>query len=54
MKTPQIIYLVLTGINLLTSSYMHGKERTGKHNVFVTLIVTALVIGLLYWGGFFN
>ncbi len=54
MKAPQIIYLVLMGINLLASSYMHGKERTGKYNVFVTLIVAALVIGLLYWGGFFS
>jgi hypothetical protein len=34
--------------------YRHGKEKTGKYNMFIDLISLTLMTGLMYWGGFFN
>ncbi len=51
---PQIIYIIMILISLVVSGYMHGKEKTGKYNVFIELLFMALRIGLLYWGGFFD
>lgn len=53
MGTPQIISLILMGLNLLITSHLHGQDR-GKHNILYTLINVGLTIGLLYWGGFFT
>ncbi len=54
MRAPQIIYLVLVGINLLLSAYLHGKPRRETENVFVTLVAQAVMVALLWWGGFFG
>ena len=53
MGTPQIITLILMGLNLLITSHLHGQDK-GKHNILYTLINAGLTIGLLYWGGFFT
>jgi hypothetical protein len=50
---PQIMYLVLVGINLLLTANLHGKERS-PYNFWFTLIGTGLGILLFYWGGFFD
>ena len=52
--TPQIIYSVLLFANLLLVANQHGKERKGKHNIWVTLFSTSIVMLLLLWGGFFD
>ena len=54
MKAPQIIYLVLTAINLLTSANLHGKPKSGNNTFWSALISAAIFIPLLWWGGFFN
>lgn len=54
MGIPQIIYLALTFIVLLVSANLHGKSKGVTVNLFMALIVHALNIGLLYWGGFFG
>ena len=54
MKTPQIIYLVFTGMGLLLSAYRHGKPRIGNESFWVTLFTTALVMAVIAWGGFFK
>jgi hypothetical protein len=54
MGTPQIILLTLLGIQLLITAYMHGKERTGTHNIFFRIIDAGLLILLLVAGGFFG
>jgi hypothetical protein len=51
---PQIIYICLILLNLVLFGYRHGKEKTGKYNMFVDLIALILMTGLVYWGGFFN
>lgn len=52
--TPQIIYICIILIDLILIGYYHGKPKKGKHNVFVNLIVMAITLSLLCWGGFFN
>lgn len=54
MKAPQIILCVVYGVSLLSIAYMHGKEKTGKYNLLESLVCTAVIFGLLIWGGFFN
>ena len=54
MGTPQIILLTLFGITLLATAYLHGKERVGKHNIFVKLIDVAILIWILIASGFFG
>jgi hypothetical protein len=53
MHTPQIILLSLIFIELLLVSNQHGKPR-GNYSIGSRLMDTALFLGLLYWGGFFN
>jgi hypothetical protein len=54
MGTPQIILLTLLGIQLLLVSFLHGKPREGRHNLFMSLIDTAILIWILSAGGFFG
>lgn len=54
MSTAAIIYLVLMGVGLLYTSYKHGQQKTEKHNIWVSLISTLIILSLLNWGGFFN
>jgi hypothetical protein len=51
---PQIIYIVFIGLSLGISLVQHGKTSERKENFWSTLLASALMIGLLYWGGFFN
>lgn len=51
---PQIIYICLFLVNLMLSSHLHGKEKKGKHSVWPTIISAAIIIPLLYLGGFFD
>ena len=54
MGTPQIILLTLLGIQLLLVSFLHGKPRMGRYNLFMGLIDTAILIWILSAGGFFG
>jgi hypothetical protein len=54
MGTPQIILLTLIGIQLLITAYLHGKERTGTHNIFFRIIDTIILLWILISGGFFG
>tara|TARA_R100000951_G_scaffold101420_1_gene92965 strand:- start:36900 stop:37067 length:168 start_codon:yes stop_codon:yes gene_type:complete len=55
MKTdaPQIIILCLYALGLLLDSHLHGQHKSGKHNVFVSIVGVAISFSLLKWGGFF-
>lgn len=53
MHAPQIIYIILTFIGLGYSIAKHGQPRD-NHDFGVDLISTIIVLGLLYWGGFFS
>jgi len=54
MGAPQIILLSLLGIQLLATAYMHGKDHTGKFNIFYKLVDAGIVIWILIAGGFFG
>lgn len=51
---PQIILISMWSLNLLLTSYQHGKPKTGTHNIFTTIIATIIEGSILYFGGFFN
>lgn len=51
---PQIIYLALTLIGLGRSMEQHGKPKTGEHNMWISVIAIAIVLWILYEGGFFD
>jgi hypothetical protein len=54
MGVSQIILLSLIGLNLMLSSYLHGKPKEGNHSVFITLFGVLIHLTLLYCGGFFD
>jgi hypothetical protein len=54
MGTPQIILIVLLAINLLINAYLHGRPRTGTHNLFVSLLNAGITLWVLIAGGFFS
>lgn len=54
MKTPEIILIVLWSISLLYKSYLHGKERTGTHDIFLSLSAFSIMLYLYVWAGLFN
>ncbi len=52
---PQIIYLSLFFMGLLLSAYRHGKpKKVENYNFWIDSIAAALVLALVYWGGFFD
>jgi hypothetical protein len=54
MNAPQIIVIVMFTISLTASAFLHDEYKTGKHNFFVDLIGAAIMLSLLFWGGFFR
>lgn len=54
MRAPQIIWIVMVGINMLISASKHGQKRQGEYSIFTDIIAVGISIGLLYWGGFFS
>ena len=54
MGLPQIILIGLFAMSLGTSMADHGKPKTGKESFGSSLVAVILMLGLLYWGGFFN
>lgn len=51
---PQITYLSLFGTGIILALHRHGKPREGNHNFWIDLFSAALVLFLLYSGGFFS
>lgn len=54
MGVSQIILLSIVGLNLMITSYMHGKPKEGNHSIFVAIFGTLIHLTLLYFGGFFD
>ena len=54
MHAPQIIVLILYAITIGIELAQHGETEVKKHNVFVAMFGSALMLGLLWWGGFFS
>lgn len=52
---PQFIYLGLTLVAVGMEIARHGEpKKPGKHNAVASVIASGLILGLLYWGGFFG
>ena len=54
MGAPQMILVVFYALGLGIAVSQHGKPKEGKTNAVYSLIGTAIVVGLLIWGGFFR
>ena len=54
MRAPQIIMIVIYGLNLGISLTRHGEPKRGYESFWITLIGTAISYGILRWGGFWG
>ena len=57
MGWPQITMIVLFAVGLLIAARDHGKPKIGswaKDNFWVSLADKVLLVGLLYFGGFWG
>ena len=54
MHWPQIVYLAIVFAGFGLNVAKHGEPEDGKYNVFSYSAGAALMIGLLYAGGFFT
>ncbi|UXN70937.1 hypothetical protein N8A98_07040 [Devosia neptuniae] len=54
MGWPQITIIVLIALSVGINLAMHGKPRTGTHNVGYSILGSAIWLVPLYYGGFFT
>jgi hypothetical protein len=54
LHAPQIIYVVLLLLGVGIDLAKHGQPKTGKHSFPSSFFAAALILALLYWGGFFG
>jgi len=52
MNGAQITTIVLLSVGVLCTALVHGKEKTGKHNVLISIINGGITVLVLWWGGF--
>lgn len=53
MRVPQMIIIVLYGLNLGINLSKHGEVRNDKYNFWSSLLAFVIVFAVLRWGGFF-
>jgi hypothetical protein len=51
---PQIVLLVIIVLADGMALALHGKPKTGDHNFWSSILSTAIMLTLLYYGGFFS
>jgi hypothetical protein len=51
---PQLIYLALFCAGVGMCLVRHGQPKRGEHDAFVDIIAGGMILGILYWGGFFD
>lgn len=54
MHAPQFIYIVLVALNVGIDLAKDGEPKKGNYNAIGSLIASALIMALLWWGGFFS
>lgn len=54
MNAPQGIVLFLIGLSVFLNLIKHGEKKQSEWNFHTSLISAAILLGLLYWGGFFG
>ena len=51
---PQILMLVWGAFTTAYEMARHGEIKTGRYNLLYSLFMEAIVVSLLFWGGFFG
>jgi len=51
---PQIIYILLFLLGLVSAGLRHDKPKEGKYNLYSDLIAIIIQALLMLWGGFFH
>lgn len=51
---PQIIVISIMVMNLGMYLVLDGKPKEGKYSFLLECVSFVLLMGLLYWGGFFD
>lgn len=54
MRWPQVVIIVLMGLDILFTMLLHGEPKEGKYDVGVTLISNLIYAMILYAGGFWD
>lgn len=54
MGWPQVTFIALMALSVGVTLALHGKPRTGNHNVVAALIGAGITTGIVYAGGFFS
>lgn len=55
MDTPQIVMIVLIAIGVSRALHNFGeKKKEDRYDIFDVLVSPALLVGLLWWGGFWS
>jgi hypothetical protein len=49
---PQWTYASIFGFNVLFAALMEGRPRGGEHSFGISLVASAIGIGILFAGGF--
>jgi hypothetical protein len=52
MQTPQIVIIVLIAITLFGNLIKNGESK--QYSFVTALIDSAILVGVLVWGGFFS
>ena len=53
----KVIMIILIVLEFVNNAVKHGEpkgEILGHYNIYISLLDTITIIGLLYWGGFFK
>lgn len=50
---PQLVWITLALVGVGIAIEQHGKPRTGKHNMWSSIVAFILAWFTLYFGGFF-
>lgn len=56
MGVPQILMIIIYTLNILIAILQHGKLETTihRHNALYDILVDAIIISILYAGGFWS
>jgi multisubunit Na+/H+ antiporter MnhG subunit len=55
MGTPQILLIILLTASVSLHFIKHGEKKVGQtYNVVSAMIEAAILVGLLWWGGFWG
>jgi hypothetical protein len=54
MNAPQIVMIILMALEVGVSLALNGKARRENYSFWVKLGDTAILVGVLMWGGFWK